>query len=197
MLRTLRTLVPTRSPHLTSILRPSEYNTMRNRVQRIWLCFRKWRIQTLWWVQNWNLRHIYWIRFFDFLSRFLRVWLQSLKKVLIWPTNFFLFQKRCQKTQNFTLITNPLKMLFKNAPKKVISKTSLTNMSKSEKSAYFCHVFANNFFLVRFFKPFQWIRNQHEILRFHISTFFKLWLQMRRKRLKKKENICLWMCLKI
>jgi hypothetical protein len=30
--------------------------------------------------------------------------------------------------------------------KKVISKTSLTNMSKSEKSAYFRHVFANNFF---------------------------------------------------
>ncbi len=30
--------------------------------------------------------------FFDFLSRFLRVWLQSLKKVLIWPKKFF-FQK--------------------------------------------------------------------------------------------------------
>jgi hypothetical protein len=28
--------------------------------------------------------------------------------------------------------------------KKVISKTSLTNMSKSEKSAFFRHVFANN-----------------------------------------------------
>ncbi len=27
--------------------------------------------------------------FFDFLSRFLRVWLQSLKKVLIWPKHFF------------------------------------------------------------------------------------------------------------
>ncbi len=29
------------------------------------------------------------ITFFDFLSRFLRVWLQSLKKVLLWPKNFF------------------------------------------------------------------------------------------------------------
>ncbi len=28
--------------------------------------------------------------FFDFLSRFLRIWLQSLQKVLIWPKNFFL-----------------------------------------------------------------------------------------------------------
>ncbi len=43
--------------------------------------------------------------FFDFLSRFLRIWLQSLKKVLIWP-------------KNFTLISNPLKKLLKNAPKK-------------------------------------------------------------------------------
>jgi hypothetical protein len=58
--------------------------------------------------------------FFDFLSRFLRVWLQSLKKVLIWPKiNFFeKNRKRCQKTQNSTLISNPLKKLWKNAPKK-------------------------------------------------------------------------------
>ncbi len=33
--------------------------TLLTRVQPIWLFFRKWRIQTLWWVQNWNLRHIY------------------------------------------------------------------------------------------------------------------------------------------
>jgi hypothetical protein len=54
---------------------------------------------------------------------------------------------------------------------KVTSKTSLTNMSKSEKSAFFRHVFANNFFLVHFFKFFQRIRNQREILRF-LTTFF-------------------------
>ncbi len=57
--------------------------------------------------------------FFDFLCRFLRVWLQSLKKVLIWPKTFFLEKsKRRQKTQNFTLISNPLKKLLKNAPQK-------------------------------------------------------------------------------
>jgi hypothetical protein len=70
--------------------------------------------------------------------------------------------------QNFTLISNPLKKLLKNAPKKVISKTSLTNMSKCEKSAYFRHVFDNNFFLCIFSNLFQWIRNQCEILRFLI-----------------------------
>jgi hypothetical protein len=62
---------------------------------------------------------------------------------------------------------------------------SLTNTSKSEKSAYFRHVFANNFFWCIFSKLFQRIRNQREILRFltpilifqekifegHISTF--------------------------
>ncbi len=58
--------------------------------------------------------------FFDFLSRFLRVWLQSLKKVLIWPKKklFLKKSKKVSKTQNFTLISNPLKKLLKNAPKK-------------------------------------------------------------------------------
>jgi hypothetical protein len=46
------------------------------------------------------------------------------------------------------------KVVQKMHRKKVISKTSLTNMSKSEKSAFFRHVFANNFFLVHFFKTF-------------------------------------------
>jgi hypothetical protein len=39
-------------------------------------------------------------------------------------------------------------------------------MSKSEKSAFFRHVFADNFFWVNFSKFFQRIRNQREILRF-------------------------------
>jgi hypothetical protein len=55
--------------------------------------------------------------------------------------------------QNFTLISNPLKKIKKIHTKKVISKTSLTNMSKSGKSAYFRHIFANNFF-GKFFKTF-------------------------------------------
>ncbi len=51
------------------------------------------------------------------------------------------------------LFSNLLKKLLKNAPKKVISKIGLTDMSKSEKSAYFRHIFANNFF-VHFFNTF-------------------------------------------
>ncbi len=41
-------------------------------------------------------------------------------------------------------------------------------MSKSEKSAYFRHIFANNFFLCIFLNLFQRIQNQREILRFLI-----------------------------
>jgi hypothetical protein len=44
-------------------------------------------------------------------------------------------------------ISNFLKII------KVISQKSLTNMSKSGKSAYFRHIFANNFFGT-FFKNF-------------------------------------------
>jgi hypothetical protein len=96
--------------------------------------------------------------------------------------------------------------------KKVISKTSLTNMSKSEKSAFFRHVFANNFFLVHFFKTFStesisaskspYFDTFFDFFKTffflgHISTFFELWLQMRRKWLKKTENLFLWMYLRI
>jgi hypothetical protein len=49
--------------------------------------------------------------------RFLRVWLQSFQKVMILP-NFLKIQNIYQKTQNFTLISNPLKKLLKNAPTK-------------------------------------------------------------------------------
>ena len=120
-------------------------------------------------------------------------------------------QKRCQKTQNFTLISKPFKKLLKNTPKKVISKTSLTNMSKSEKVHISVTFLLITFFWYIFSKLFQRIRNQREILRFLIpilnfwrnfffaliSTFLRLWLQMRRKRLKKTENRFLWMCLRI
>jgi hypothetical protein len=58
------------------------------------------------------------------------------------------------KNAEFHADSESVEKVVKNAHKKVRSKTSLTNMSKSEKSAYFRHVFANYFFLVRFFKTF-------------------------------------------
>ncbi len=75
-------------------------------------------------------------------------------------------------------------------------------MSKSDKSVYFRHVFANNYFLVHFFKPFstdsksvwnsaffdthiEFLKKKNVVAL--ISTFLKLWLQMCRKRLKKQN----------
>jgi hypothetical protein len=57
-------------------------------------------------------------------------------------------KKGVKKTQNFTLISNPLKKLLKNAPKKSYKQNKFDE--QSEKSEYFRHVFA----LVHFFKPF-------------------------------------------
>jgi hypothetical protein len=50
------------------------------RVQRIWLFFRKWRLQTLCWVQNWDLRHIYRVHFFIFWAVFCAFGFKIFKK---------------------------------------------------------------------------------------------------------------------
>ncbi len=140
------------------------------------------------------------------------VWLQSLKKVLIWPKNFF-FDKKSQKGSKKRRISRWFRIRCKSCrkihTKKVISKTSLTNISKSEKSAFFHHIFANNFFLVHVFKTFSMDSKSvwnsvffWHLFRFfsekfflgHISTFFQLWLQKRRKRLK-KQKIFFYKCI--
>jgi hypothetical protein len=95
--------------------------------------------------------------------------------------------------------------------KKVTSKTNLTNRSKSEKSAYFRHVFANNFFWVNFFKTFSTNSNQREILRFLIPIlnflikknfcsylhFLYTLIANAQETAQKTENHFLWMCLRI
>ncbi len=95
--------------------------------------------------------------------------------------------------------------------KKVTSKTSLTNISKSEKVHISVTFLLITFFGCIFSKLFQRIQNQREILRifypyciFYLKNFFALlstlctlWLQMRRKRLKKTKKNFLWMCLRI
>jgi hypothetical protein len=150
--------------------------------------------------------------FFDFWAVFcafgFKVWkkyLYGLKKICFW-----------KKSKKVSKISRWFRFRWKSCekmhPKKVISKTSLTNMSKSEKSAFFRHVFANNFFLVQIFKTFStdsksaWNSAffdtffdffKKKFFLGHISTFFELWLQMRRKRLKKSENLFLWMYLRI
>ncbi len=91
----------------------------------------------------------------------MRVWLQSLKKVLIWPLKktFWKKSKKMSKNAEFHADYESVEKVVKNAPKKVISKTSLTNMSESEKSAFFRHVFANNFFRYIFSKLFNGLKS--------------------------------------
>jgi hypothetical protein len=58
--------------------------------------------------------------FFDFWRRFLRVWLQSLKKVLIKPLTNFVGKKskKVSKNPEFHSDFKSLKTFLKNAPKK-------------------------------------------------------------------------------
>ncbi len=128
---------------------------------------------------------------------------QSLKKVLIWPKNFFFFffkPKKGQKTQNFTLISKPLKKFWKMHQKKLLAKTwwknalfSLLLMSvKLVLLITFFGAFYNNFFngfeisvKSAFLTPFWFF-----FFNFlgHISTFFKLWSQTVKKGSKNQET---------
>jgi hypothetical protein len=66
-------------------------------------------------------------KFFDFLSRFLRVWLQSLKKVLIWHKKIFFLKKskKVPKNAEFHADFESVKKLWKNAPKKSYKQNKL------------------------------------------------------------------------
>ncbi len=107
--------------------------------------------------------------FFYFLSRFLCFWLQSFQKVLIWPKKiiFYKNQKRYQKTQNFTLISNPLK------------KFSTDSKSAWNSALFDTHIefFNKKFFLL--------------LLALFVNFDCKC------AGNKKTENLFLWMCLRI
>ncbi len=51
--------------------------------------FRQWRIQTLWWVQTWNLRNIYKIRFLIFWAVFCAFGFKVWKSGNMTQKNFF------------------------------------------------------------------------------------------------------------
>ncbi len=105
------------------------------------------------------------------MSHFLCVWLQSWKKYQYGLTKFF-YEKKVSKN---------------------------TEMHADFKSVVRQTWFPYNLFWCIFLKLFQRIWNQHEILCFlitslikknffgHISTFFKLWSQTRKKRRKNQK----------
>ncbi len=153
--------------------------------------------------KNFVSKNSIWVSKNDFLP----IWLQSLQKVLIWPQKNFLGKKskKISKTQNFTLI---LKIRWKSFEKMNQKKVIIKNVTEICTFFTFTHVrqtcFACNFFLVHFLTTFStdsksaW--NSAFLIFFfyffpqkffwgHISTFCKLWSQMRRKRLKKSKNV--------
>ncbi len=128
--------------------------------------------------------------FFDFLSRFLRICSQSSKKVLIWPKKIFLGQKseKGSKNAEFHADFNHVEKVVKKCTKKKLYFLVhfFNTFSTDSKSAW------NSAFFDIFFDFFQKI-----FFLGHISTFFELGLQLRRKWLKKTENLFLWMYLRI
>jgi hypothetical protein len=75
--------------------------------------------------------------------------------------------KKISKKLQFQADFKSIEKVFKKCTKKSYEQNKIEEMSKSGKSAYFRHVFANNFFGT-FFK------NLFNGLVGHISTFFKL-----------------------
>jgi hypothetical protein len=74
-----------------------------------------------------------------------------------------------KKTQNFTLISNPLKSFEKITKKKVICKNVMGLCPYFTVTHVRQTCFAYNFFSGHFLQLFQRIRNRCEILRFLIS----------------------------
>ncbi len=163
------------------------------RVQRIWLFLenKEYRPFDGCKIEIYDTFTIYVFWFFEpffarLASKFEKNINMTTKKKKFWKN-----RKRCQKTQNFTPIWNPLKKLWKNAPNSV---TFLL-------ITFFWNIFSTLFQrnrnqpeILRFLTPFWFVPKNFFLSYFY---FFELWLQMRRKRLKKTENLFLWMYLRI
>ncbi len=141
-------------------------------------------------MQNWNWRHIYKIPFFIFWAIFCTFGFKVWKSTNI---TWKLFFAKNQKGVKICRISRWIRIRCKSCWK------------------MHHHVFPSNFFGA-FFQNFftnaksAWnsgfFNTQIEFLKENFffalfSTFCKLWLQMRRKRLRKTENLLLWMCLRI
>ncbi len=74
--------------------------------------------------------------------------------------------KKVSKNTEFHADFESVEKVVKKCTKKSYKQNKFDEMSKSEKSAFFRQVFANNFFCYIFSKLFQRIQNQREILRF-------------------------------
>ncbi len=113
--------------------------------------------------------------FFDFLSRFLRIWLQRLKKILKWSKKIFFLKKSKKVSKNaefhadFESVEN---VVTKCTKKKLQAKQVWRTWVKTKKVHFSVSFLLITFFVCIFSKLFQRIRNQHEILRFLTPFWF-------------------------
>ncbi len=122
--------------------------------------------------------------FFELFCAFLSS--KFLKSTILNPQFFFVLKFRIYiKNAEFYPEYESIKNVKKFHTKKLWIKTQSSS-----------NLFSNNFVFLHFLKLFQWILDQHEILRFlylsffskkllfgHISTFCKLFIKTRTKRL--------------
>jgi hypothetical protein len=74
-----------------------------------------------------------------------------------------------EKTQYFTLISNPMKKLDKSTQKKFLAENLSKLVKEKRANSKLLPFFENNFLIATFSRFSQWFRNQHKILRFLIS----------------------------
>jgi hypothetical protein len=103
---------------------------------------------------DWILRHILKSRFFFISSRSMRLWLQILKKVLLWPLKRFLkIQYRFKNRLNI-LNLDRLKSCQKGFRKKVRGPYTFAHSTKRWTTRKFVQNFVNNSFGSNFFHFF-------------------------------------------
>ncbi len=115
--------------------------------------------------------------FLGFVSQFLRFWLQSYKKVFIWPKTIFFDKiildiKNSEFDADFESIN---KVVTKCTKKKLEPKKVWRTWVKVKKVHISVRFLLITFFWCIYSKLFQWIQNQHEILRFLIPLL-KFWI---------------------
>jgi hypothetical protein len=130
--------------------------------------FRKWRIQTHWWVQNWNLRHIYKICFLIFWAVFSHLALKFAKSANMTPKKIFWQKsKTISKNAEFHADFESVEKVVKKCTKKNLqAKKVWRTWVKVEKVHISVTYLLITFFGFIFSILFQRIRNQREIQRF-------------------------------
>ncbi len=160
-------------------------------------------MQTLWWLHNKILRYFHKKRFSVFWAVSCVFAVKVRKKYYDLKKNFFLNRKSAKKPRISRWFWIRWKSFEKMYQKKLLAKTWQKNALFSLLLMFVKLVLLITFFWCIFFPTFStdsksvwnsaffdtFFDFSKNFFLGHISTFFELWLQMRRKRLKKSKNV--------